>query len=252
MKEYFSKECHNKFINHFKMKPKAWEIELAFYDKTKRYLKYIKFLPWLNMIWIWNSISMNCATKNSDIDLFIVSSKNTMWINRLFISITFQILWVRKTKKKHAWKFCLSFFSTIDGMNFESWKLNNDIYLYFWIIYLKPILNYNNSYESFIEKNSKWADLSEYKDIIEDNKSYISYIKNWYNNNNNNIYNNNIYNIKQNILSFINNIIKYIFLNRSYKKFDKLWKPYWIIINNDILKFHNNDIRKQTKKVFNL
>ncbi|MDP3380553.1 MAG: hypothetical protein Q8S84_03310 [bacterium] len=58
-------------------------------------------------------------------------------------------------------------------MDFSDWKIENDIYLYFWIVYFKPILNYDNTYELFIEKNSSWADLSEYKDVIEDNKKYI-------------------------------------------------------------------------------
>jgi len=60
-------------------------------------------------------------------------------------------------------------------MDFSNFKLENDIYLYFWIVYFKPILDFNNTYELLLEKNSNWADFSEYSDIIEENKKIVKY-----------------------------------------------------------------------------
>jgi len=173
----FNKNQHKKFINHFKIKEKESDIEKKYYKTTEKYLKFIKWIPWLKMVWIWNSISMNCATKDSDIDLFIVTSPNTMWLNRILITIIFQILWVRKTDKYHANRFCLSFFATTEWLNFKNWKIKDDIYLYFRIIYFKPILDFDNTYDLFIHKNTSWADFSDYKDIIKKNKTYIKYKK---------------------------------------------------------------------------
>lgn len=51
-----------------------------------------------------------------------------------------------------------------------------------------------------------------------------------------------------NILTILNNIIKSIFIKRTYSHYKSLWKPYWIIINDNMLKFHDNDIRKQIQK----
>lgn len=233
MKQVFKKTSHEKFIKYFNIKSFPSKIEKNFYKKTEKYIKYLKWLPWIKMIWIGNSISMNCATINSDIDLYIVSDNNSMWLNRIIITFIFQILWVRKTDKNHKWRFCLSFFSTIDWMDFSSWKLNNDIYLYFWILYFKPILNNNNTYELFLEKNN-WADFNEYTQIIEDNKKYIKY--SW----------------KKRktcvYIKFLNNISKKIFLPKTLKHFEKIWKPYWILIKNNILKFHNWDIRQKIKE----
>lgn len=234
MKEKFTKQLHQKFINYFKIKKEAWKIENNFYKKTQKYIKFIKWIPWLKMIWIWNSISMNCSTSESDIDLLIVTSNNSMWLNRILITLIFQIFWVRKTSKKHAWKFCLSFFTTIDWLNFSSWKLENDIYLYFWILYFKPILNYDNTYELFLKENSSWADYKDYEDIIKNNKKYIKYSwkSKYYDNK---------------ILIFINSIFKNIFIKKTIKHFENIWKPYWVIINDNLLKFHNNDIREKIK-----
>jgi hypothetical protein len=60
-------------------------------------------------------------------------------------------------------------------MDFSNFKIDNDIYLYFWIIYFKPILDYDNTYDLFLEKNSSWADFGEYKDILEENKGFVRY-----------------------------------------------------------------------------
>lgn len=171
----FSLKEHQKFKKYFHIKADLSEIDEGFLEKTKKYIRYIKWVPGLKMIAVWNSISMHAGTPESDIDLFIVTTPESMWINRIIITFIFSLLWVRKTDKKHAWMFCLSFFATTEWMNFKNWKIQDDIYLYFWIVYLKPILSYNYTYELFLKENSSWADFSLYQDIIEKNKTFISY-----------------------------------------------------------------------------
>ncbi|MBW7954326.1 hypothetical protein H3C61_00735 [Candidatus Gracilibacteria bacterium] len=171
----FGKEIHNKFIKKFNIKKIPGEVDILYTNKTIKYLKYVKWFPGLKMVAIGNSISMNAGTIDSDIDLFIVTSPDSMWVNRILFTIFFQVLNVRKTKNKHAGRFCLSFFATTNGLNFKDWKIEDDIYLYFWIIYLKPILSYDNTYELFINQNKSWAIFDEYIKIINNNKNYIKY-----------------------------------------------------------------------------
>ena len=242
MTQIFTKQQHQDFINKFWIKKNPTKVELDFYKKAEKYINYIKWIPGIKMIWIWNSIAMNCSNKESDIDLYIVSENNRMWIVRIFTTFIFQILWVRKTPKNHAWRFCLSFFSTIDWMDFSSFKIENDIYLYFWIIYFKPLLDKDNTYDLFLEKNKSWANFEKYSYLIEENKKYIKH------KNNTKIIIKNLENIKNIILNNIEIILKKIFINKTLNHFNKIWKPYWIIINNNMLKFHNWDIREKIKK----
>ncbi len=241
MKQQFTKKDLTNFQQLLKNNKKSSKIVNNFYKKTYKYLRFIKWIPWLLMVWVWNSISMNSANKSSDIDLFIITKKNRMWLVRILVTLIFQILWVRKNSKHHAWRFCLSFFATENWLNFWDFALENDIYLYFWIIYLKPVLDYNNTYDKFIKINENWADFSEYRDIIEDNRKYITPSprtsgvplekgKN------------------SKFLDYIDKILKNIFEKKSLRTYEKIWKPYGIIINNNMLKFHNNDKRKQIKK----
>lgn len=237
MKQIFSKEIHEKFKKYFEIKEKQSEVEYLFFKKTYKYINYIKWLPWLKMIAIWNSLAMNNANSNSDIDLYIVTTKNSMWLNRIIITFLFQILWVRKNDKNHAGRFCLSFFSTLDWMSFKNWKIENDVYLYFWIIYMKPILDYDNTYEKFLELNNEWLNIDDYKDMINENKKFIQYKKNT-----------KILIILDKLITILDKIVKKLLLPKTLNHFKKIWKPYWVIINDDLLKFHNNDIRQEIKK----
>ena len=234
--QIFNNSDHNKFIKHFKIWNWPSEIDNNFFNKSYKYINYIKWIPWLKMIWIWNSVSMFNSNKESDIDLFIVTSKNRIWFVRILITFIFTILWERKTKNKHAWKFCLSFFCNDDKMNFYSFALDNDIYLYFWVIYLKPILDFDNTYNKFINSQS-WADFWKYQNIINSNKKFIKYT--W----------KSIW-INFKLFDLIDYLFKKVFLPKTIKHFYDLKKPYWIIINDNILKFHNNDKRKQIIKLF--
>ncbi len=43
-------------------------------------------------------------------------------------------------------------------MNLKKIALENDIYLYYWIYYMKPIFVRNNTYEQFLRANS-WVEI---------------------------------------------------------------------------------------------
>ena len=232
MKQIFGEKMFNKFKKEFNLKEDFSEIEEKYLEKANKYIKFIKWLPGLKMIWIGNSLAMKSATKDSDIDLYIVTDKNAMWFVRIMVTFIFQVLWVRKDETHHAWRFCLSFFSTFYGMYFSSFKIDDDVYLYFWIVYFKPIADYSKTYEKFLEKNNSWANFDDYKEIIEENKKFIKYKrKAWFNNF---------------FLTWLfDKLFKKIFLKRTLNHFEKIWKPYGVIISDDLLKFHNWDVRKE-------
>lgn len=231
MPQHFSSSDHKKFKKLFGIQdtPTKWDIEYT--KKLNKYIPYISWIPGLQMIGIWNSLSMNCWKKSSDIDLYIVTSENRMWIVRILITMMFQILRVRKTGSKHAGRFCLSFFSTLKWMDFSKFSLERDPYLFFWTLYFKPILSNNKSYEKFITLNSHHFNLWDFSEIIENNKAYISYSKSTKESN-------------SKLWDILESILKKIFLPKTKKSFQKLWEPFGVIISDTLLKFHDNDIRK--------
>ena len=212
MLQNFDLNDFNKFKNYFNIKKSPWEYDIIYLNKAKKYLNILKFCPWLRLAWVGNSTSMNYGNKESDIDLFLVFEENMMWFWRIFFTIFFSILGLRKTKNKHAWRFCLSFFATTSWVDFSSFAI------------------INNTYNLFINKNNSWADFKNYENIINENKSNIVYKKT-------NVKNSNF------ILKYIDNILKYFFIKKTTINFNKLNKPYGIVINKHLLKFHNDDKR---------
>jgi hypothetical protein len=114
---------------------------------------------------------MNGGTQESDIDLFIITQKNRLWIVRILMTFLCAVLHVRKTSKHHAGRFCLSFFIDESAFNFEKIIEENDIYMYFWILTLKPIFDVNTTYEKFIQANTTWADFDNFQDFLQNNKN---------------------------------------------------------------------------------
>lgn len=116
------------------------------------------------MIAIVNSLSMYATHPDSDIDLFIVAKPWMIWFVRFFSTL---ILWKRGVWRKGediAGNLCLSFFITTEAMNLQEIAIENDIYLYYWIYYMKPVFVRNNTYEKFIEANN-WVEIDENQKI---------------------------------------------------------------------------------------
>ncbi len=56
-----------------KVKKEPNAFELALFSRTKKYVRFISWIPGIEMIAVVNSLSMYATHKDSDIDLFIVS-----------------------------------------------------------------------------------------------------------------------------------------------------------------------------------
>lgn len=222
---------YNEFLEYFwyQKTPTIWDKK--YLEKTKKYAKIFSYIPGILFIGIGNSTVMNWGSKDSDIDLFIITQKNRLWIVRILMTFLCVILWVRKTAKHHAGRFCLSFFIDESALNFEKIIEENDIYMYFWILTLTPVFDVNNTYEKFLQTNTSWANFENFQNILQNHKN------SWFKKIQKNI-------LKNTFWDFIENILKKIFLNKTLKSYEKLWKPYWIIIKRNMLKFHNNDIRR--------
>lgn len=231
-----SKNIHEAFVKEIKIKKDPNELEKTLFQKSVFYFKFIKYIPWIEMIGVCNSLSMLATHPDSDIDLFIITREKRLWTVRILVTLFFFLARAKKTWQNHAGKFCLSFFIDTHSLNLEKIAIKNDIYLFHWLLYLKPIINNNNTYKKLIEENSKWCNLWEYNKIIEENKKYITYKKNTWESG-----------LLWDVFEYI---LKKVFLKRSLKKYDSLWKPFWVIIDNHMLKFHNEDKRKEISEKF--
>ena len=116
----------------------------------KEYLTFVKKWDWLykqfpfvDAIYLANSMAFNALHANSDIDLFVVAQERRVWLARFFMTLMMWVYSIKRSEKITRKRFCLSFFVDRNNQNLESLLLHKrDIYLPYWIAHLVPIYLY--------------------------------------------------------------------------------------------------------------
>ncbi|MBI2074871.1 MAG: hypothetical protein HYT83_03495 [Candidatus Levybacteria bacterium] len=120
---------------------------------AQKIIKLFSYIPWVYFIGVSGSLAMRNANKEDDIDFFIVTEKNRLWITRFFLFLLLEIYGLRRKRneKKAINKICLNML--IDEKSFLITKENQDLFSAHEIIQLVPLFDRNNTYERFINAN---------------------------------------------------------------------------------------------------
>lgn len=118
--------------------------------------RIIRHVPFVRAIFLCNTVAMNAATAASDVDLFIVTEKGRLWFSRLMVTVVTALTGMRRSKARVANKVCLSFYVSSDGLDLSDIKIDNDIYLAYWLHTLRPLYDPNHIQKSLYAENN-WA-----------------------------------------------------------------------------------------------
>lgn len=208
--------------------------EKYLFQRAQKYIAKLSWIPGIEMIAVVNSLSMYATHEDSDIDLCIVTKPWMMWLVRFYVTLTFWLLWVWRKWIDIRENFCLSFFLTTDAMDLSRIALEDDIYLYYWIYHMKPILVRGGIYERFLDANA-WVEIDPIQD--EKNRKYLSIQLR----------------AKQDtyllypISYLLSTCIRFFLLPKTLRKYRALGSPEWVIISDNMLKFHDQDARTQIR-----
>ena len=217
--------------------------------EVKRLKSTFQSIPFVEQIFLCNSISFNALDKNSDIDVFIIAEPWRIWTVKFWSMILFTLKWAKRIWKRSRKKICLSFFITSDSQNLYPISLPTlDIYLAYRIAHLvliyQPDEEVNNSFfennkrvkwilPNYQEKQtiSLWINPfhwnTKFKDIIET-------LWDWF-----------LWNIFERIVKYIQKAIIHL---------KRIWNPIWnkdVIVSDSMLKFHQ-DIREKISLKYNV
>jgi len=129
------------------------KVSKQYWKKTRFFLPFIQFVPFITMVGVCNTLAINNASKESDIDLFIVARPGRLFFVRFLTVALFTVLGVRRHGNKITGRFCLSFYTDESAMNLESIQDGeDDIYLPYWIMSMKPVYG-PKVYKKFMEEN---------------------------------------------------------------------------------------------------
>ncbi len=120
-----------------------------------RVARWLRLLPSVRLIAVCNSLGYLNAASGSDIDLFIITSPNRIWLTRFWLQSFLKIRRLRPYDRGGKQDMiCLTFFLTTDSLNIANLKINqDDVYLTYWLTKLLPIYNPDKLYEKFFLSN---------------------------------------------------------------------------------------------------
>lgn len=231
-----NRNIHEQFFQKLENSKKYWK-------KVKRWQFLFSICPFIKLVAVCNSLPINDISKKSDIDLFIVTEKDKIFVARFFITFLLSILALRRHGKKVNSRFCLSFFVDEEKLKVSDVSLKPyDIYLAFWLKTLEPISGDYQTYENIILENKEFMDFyfkSEplFKKRFFRKRSFIQ---------------NKIKNLLEKIINKtkIDQKLKGYQLKKIYSKLEKLENKEGTIISDHILKFHDNDARKKIRELW--
>jgi len=125
---------------------------------ARRRLRLISWLPWIRLIALANSIGAHNLKAEADIDLFVITKKNRVWLVKFIATIILALTGQRPSRRKTADTLCLSFLSDESALDLSLCRLNNnDWYFSYWLAGLVPLFGASDAYEKLLAANA-WLD----------------------------------------------------------------------------------------------
>ncbi|MCL6096175.1 MAG: hypothetical protein M1444_00615 [Patescibacteria group bacterium] len=120
---------------------------------AKRIIRKLTLIPTVYFIGISGALAMKNSNKDDDIDLFVVTARDSVWTTRLLMVIFLIFLGVyrRKKDKSVANKVCLNMLIDLNALSFP--KQRHDLYTAHEISQIMPIFNRDKAYEKLLNSN---------------------------------------------------------------------------------------------------
>ncbi|MBI3573294.1 MAG: hypothetical protein HY092_03795 [Candidatus Kerfeldbacteria bacterium] len=116
--------------------------------------RWIEMVPHVKFVGVVNTLATDNARPESDIDFFIITSPEHLWSARAMVTGLVSLLGYRRHGKKITNRICLSFYVTERAMDFSTLRLSDDDhYLHFWLTQIVPLLD-EQTFEKFRAANA--------------------------------------------------------------------------------------------------
>lgn len=113
----------------------------------------IRFIPSVKLVGISGGLAIANAKDEDDIDLFIVASKDFLWITRFIVTLLVELF----SSRRHPAdldvknKVCLNIF--IDEEHLSIPILNRNLFIAYEVVQLRPLFDKKNTHQKFLSAN---------------------------------------------------------------------------------------------------
>lgn len=127
-----------------------------FMKEARVLTQVLRLIPWVYLVGISGNLAVENASEDDDIDLFVITACNRLWISRFLILFVLALMEKRRTKrdsgKKAAGKYCLNLLLEEDQLE----QKHKDLYIAHEVLQMKPLWERREVYRLFLEQNN-WA-----------------------------------------------------------------------------------------------
>ena len=147
---YFLRDMHHTVAKRIKAKIISHHKK----QKLQRVLPFLTWIPTICLIGISGSVAVSNAEDTDDIDLFIITKRNTIWLTRLWLMFILQMLGIRRIRSDVSAKdkVCLNMFVDEDNLHISPEK--QDLYVAHEVVQLVPVYSKHDTYNRFLSENT--------------------------------------------------------------------------------------------------
>lgn len=139
------------WLVEYKRQKREGQRKLSIARKTAFLLSYI---PTIEFIGLSGKLALSVAERREDIDLFIISKKNTLWISRILVLAFLSFVGIKRSPKTKDTKdrICANMFINSDMLRIP--KSEQDLFCAHEVSQLVPLVSKNNTYDLFLKENA--------------------------------------------------------------------------------------------------
>lgn len=121
----------------------------------------IKYIPWIEGVFVTGSLAVNSAQQNDDIDILVITKKRRLWLSRLVLLVVSSLLGKRRAWNadvkglaavQNSWCFNL----WLDADHLRTLKNQQNVYIAYEILQAKNILSRNKIEQKWLKAN-RWV-----------------------------------------------------------------------------------------------
>ncbi|MFO0704827.1 MAG: hypothetical protein U0517_02495 [Candidatus Andersenbacteria bacterium] len=108
--------------------------------RARRVARLLSLVPFVQAVSVVDSVALNKAKPQSDIDFFIVTTPGHLWAARMCATALTQALRLRRHGTHVRDRACLSFYATSDALALQNLSIaGGDLYLAQWVYLVSPL-----------------------------------------------------------------------------------------------------------------
>jgi hypothetical protein len=140
------------------VRPVSWKLRDKYsrelLNESRLAIKMLKVIPWIKMLAVSGALAANNASKDDDVDIFIITQKNRLYTTRFFTFLILKIINKYAQGKEQKRKLCCNLF--VDETNIKWGRNRQNIYIAHEVISIHPLITRDEMYFRFMKANS-WA-----------------------------------------------------------------------------------------------